>query len=120
MSFCIRLLFYPWLQIHLYYPHHLCYPLLILPSSSTTLVLAITEVVPTATGAQIATGATVMTSLIFMALIPLLPWTGSRVISSTPNSLLLVGNGLLIGPLSRTSSVSYQGPSWDYLMGRPK
>jgi len=91
-----------------------------LPNSSTTPVLAITEVVPTTTGAQIATGTTAMAGLIFVALIPLLPRTGTRVISSSPNSLLLVGNRLLTGPLSRTSSVGYQGWSWDYLMRVPK
>jgi len=51
-----------------------------------------------------------MTCLIFVALIPLLPWTGSRVISSNPIGLLLVGSGLLTGTLSRMSSVSYLLP----------
>jgi len=42
----------------------------------------------------------------FMVFIPLLPWTGSRVIGGKPDSLLVLGNGLLTGHLSRTSSVS--------------
>jgi len=71
-----------------------------LPSSSTTLVLDVIEVIPAATGALTTTGTTAMASLIFMALIPLLPWTGSKVISSNLDGLLLVGSGLLIGPLS--------------------
>jgi len=71
-----------------------------LPSSSTTLVLDVIEVVPAATGALTTIGTTAMASLIFMALIPLLPWTGSKVISSNLDGLLLVGSGLLIGPLS--------------------
>jgi hypothetical protein len=49
--------------------------------------------------------------MIFMVLIPLLPRTGSRVIGSNPNDLLLVSSGLLTGPLTRTSSVSYASPS---------
>jgi hypothetical protein len=69
--------------------------------------LAITEVVPTTTGAQIATGTTAMAGLIFVALIPLLPRTGSRVIGNSPDGLLLVDNGLLNDLLSSTSSVSY-------------
>ena len=111
MSFCIRLLFQFWLQIHLCCPYHLYCPLLILPSSSTTLVLAMTEVVPTATSALTITGTTTMIGLFFMALIPLLPQTGSKVIDSSLDSLLLVGSGLLIDPLSRTSSVSYASHS---------
>ena len=46
-----------------------------------------------------------------MALILLLPWTKSKVIGSSPDGLLLVGSGLLIGPLSRTSSVNSASPS---------
>jgi hypothetical protein len=52
-----------------------------------------------------------MTCLIFIALIPLLPQTGSKVIGSSPDDLLLVGNGLLTSLLSRTSSVSYASSS---------
>ena len=110
MSFCIRLLFHPWLEIHLCCPHHLCCPLFILPSNSTAPILVVTEVIPAATGTPTATGTTAMTGLIFVALIPLLPRTGSRVIGSSPNSLLLVGSGLLTGLLSKTSSVSYASP----------
>jgi hypothetical protein len=110
MSFCIRLLFHPWLEIHLCCPHHLCCPLFILPSNSTAPILVVTEVVPPATGTPTATGTTAMTGLIFVALIPLLPRTRSRVIGSSPNGLLLVGSGLLTGPLSKTSSVSYASP----------
>jgi hypothetical protein len=42
MSFCIRLPFHPWLQIHLCCPHHLFCPLLILLSISTTLISIVT------------------------------------------------------------------------------
>jgi len=111
MSFCIRLLFPSWLQIHLCCPHHLCCPLLILPSSSITLILAVTEAVPVETNALTTTGITTMTCLLFVALIPLLLWTGSMVIGSSPDDLLLVGSGLLTSPLSRMSSVSYASPS---------
>jgi hypothetical protein len=41
----------------------------------------------------------------------LIPRTRSRVIGSSLDSLLLVGSGLLTGPLSRTSSVSDASPS---------
>jgi hypothetical protein len=51
-----------------------------------------------------------MTGLIFMVLISLLPRTRSRVIGSSLDGLL-VGNGLLTGPLSITLSVSYAFPS---------
>ena len=50
-----------------------------------------------------------MTGLIFMVLIPLLPRTRSRVIGCLDG--LLVGNGILTGPLRRTLSVSYNSPS---------
>jgi hypothetical protein len=76
-----------------------------------TLILAVTEVVFTAIRSPTATGTTTNTSMIFMVLIPLLPRTGSRVIGSNPNDLLLVSSGLLTGPLTRTSSVSYASPS---------
>jgi len=111
MSFYIRLLFHPWLQIHLCCPHHLCCPLFILPNTSTALVLVVTEVVLAVTGAPTATGTAAMTGLIFMALVPLLPRAGRKVIGSSPNGLLLVGSGLLTGPLSKMSSVSYASPS---------
>ena len=52
-------------------------------------------------------GIAAMTGLIFVALIPLLPRTGSRVIGNSPDGLLLVDNGLLNDLLSSTSSVSY-------------
>jgi len=52
-----------------------------------------------------------MIGLISVALIPLLSWTGSRVIGSSLDGLLLVGSGLLTGLLSRTSSVSYASSS---------
>ena len=104
MSFCIGLLFHPWLQIHL------CCPLLILPSNSTTLVLAVTEVVPATTSAPKATGTITMTGLIFMVLIPLLSRIKSKVIGNSLDDLL-VGNGLPTSPLSRTLSVSYASPS---------
>jgi len=48
-------------------------PLLILPNSSTALILAVTEVVPMVANTPTATGTTTMRGLIFMALIPLLP-----------------------------------------------
>jgi hypothetical protein len=70
-----------------------------------------TEVVPAAAGAPTVTGTTTMTCLIFVALIPLLPQTGSKVIGSSPDGLLLVGSGLLTGLLSKTSSVSYASSS---------
>jgi hypothetical protein len=89
MSFYIRLLFHPWLQIHLYYP------LLILLSSNTASVLAIIEVIPVATSAPTVIGIAAMTGLIFMVLIPLLPQTGTKVIGSSPDGLLLVGSGPL-------------------------
>jgi hypothetical protein len=73
MSFCIRLLFHHWLQIHLRCPHRLCCPLLTLPSNNTTLILVVIEVVLVTTGAPITTGTTTMTSLIFVVLFPLLP-----------------------------------------------
>jgi len=111
MSFCISLLFPHWLQIHLCCPYHLCCPLLILPSNSITPILVETEVVPAAAGAPTVTGTTTMTCLIFVALIPLLPQTGSKVIGSSPDGLLLVGSGLLTGLLSKTSSVSYASSS---------
>jgi len=106
MSFYISLFFPPWLQIHLYYPHHLYCPLLILPSSRPAPILAVTEVVPAAAGAL----TTTMTGLIFVALIPLLPRTGNRVIGSSLNGLLLGDIGLLTDLLSSTSSVSYASP----------
>jgi len=105
MSFCIRLPFNPWLQIHL------CCPLFILPNSSTPLILAVTEIVLAATGAPIATSTTTNTGLIFMVLIPLLPRTRSRVIGSRPNGLLVLDNGFLTGYLSTTSSVSHASSS---------
>jgi len=111
MSFCISLLSPHWLQIHLCCPYHLCCPLLILPSNSITPILVETEVVPAAAGAPTVTGTTTMTCLIFVALIPLLPQTGSKVIGSSPDGLLLVGSGLLTGLLSKTSSVSYASSS---------
>jgi hypothetical protein len=89
MSFYIRLLFHPWLQIHL------CYPQLILPNSNTASVLAIIEVIPVATSAPTVIGIAAMTGLIFMVLIPLLPQTGTKVIGSSPDGLLLVGSGPL-------------------------
>jgi hypothetical protein len=52
-----------------------------------------------------------MTCMIFVALIPLLPRTRSKVIGSSLDDLLLVGSGLLTGLLSRMSSVSYASPS---------
>jgi len=103
----LSLLFPSWLLIHLYCPHHLCCPLLILPNSSTTPILVVTEVVPTAAGAPTVTGTTAMTSLIFMALIPLLLRTGSKVIRSSRDDLLLEGSGLLTCLLSRMLSVNY-------------
>jgi hypothetical protein len=48
-----------------------------------------------------------MTSLIFMALIPLLLRTGSKVIRSSRDDLLLEGSGLLTCLLSRMLSVNY-------------
>jgi hypothetical protein len=107
MSFCISLLFSPWLQIHLYCPHHLCCPLFILPSSRPASILAVIEVVPAEAGAPTTTGIAAMTGLIFVALIPLLPRTGSRVIGNSPDGLLLVDSDLLNDLLSSTSSVSY-------------
>ena len=107
----LSLLFPPWLQINLCCPHHLCCPLLILPNSSTTPILVITEVVPTAADAPIVTGTTAMTSLIFMALIPLLLRTGSKVIGSSLDDLLLEGSGLITGLLSTMLSVSYASSS---------
>jgi len=80
--------------------------MLILPSSSTTPILAVTEVVLVATGAPTTTSTAANTCLIFVVFIPLLPWTGSRVIGSKPDSLLVLGSGLLTGHLSRTSSIS--------------
>jgi hypothetical protein len=103
----LSLLFPSWLQIHLCCPHHLCCPLLILPNSSTTLILVVTEVVPTTVDAPTVTGTTAMTSLIFMALIPLLLRIRSKVIGSSPDDLLLEGSGLITGLLSRMLSVSY-------------
>jgi len=107
----LSLLFPYWLQIHLYCLHHLCCPLLILPNSSTTPILVVTEVVPTAAGAPTVTGTTAMTGLIFMALIPLLLRIGSKVIRSSPDDLLLEGSGLLTGLLSRMLSVNYASSS---------
>jgi hypothetical protein len=52
-----------------------------------------------------------MTCLIFIVLIPLLPQTGSRVIGSNLDGLLLVGSGLVTDLLSRTTSVSYTSSS---------
>jgi hypothetical protein len=69
--------------------------------------LAIIEVIPVATSAPTVIGITTMTGLIFMVLIPLLPRTRTKVIGSSPDGLLLVGSGPLIGPLNRTSSVNY-------------
>jgi hypothetical protein len=69
--------------------------------------LAVIEVVPVAADAPITTGIAAMTGLIFVALIPLLPRTGSRVIGNSPDNLLLVDSGLLNDLLSSTSSVSY-------------
>jgi hypothetical protein len=94
------------LQIHLCCLHHLCCPLLILHSSRPAPILVVTEVVPAAVGAPTTTGTTTMTGLIFMALIPLLPRTGSRA-----DDLLLVDNGLLTDLLSSMSSVSCASPS---------
>jgi len=89
----------------------LCCPLLILPSSSITPILVVTEIGPAAAGAPTVTSTTVMTCMIFVALIPLLPRTRSKVIGSSLDDLLLVGSGLLTGLLSRMSSVSYASPS---------
>jgi hypothetical protein len=69
--------------------------------------LAIIEVIPVATSAPTVIGIATMTGLIFMVLIPLLPRTRTKVIGSSPDGLLLVGSGPLIGPLNRTSSVNY-------------
>jgi len=55
-----------------------------------------------------------MTGLISVALIPLLPCTGSRIIGSSLDGLLLVGSGLLTSLLSRISSVSYASSSTTY------
>ena len=55
MSFSIRLPFKP-MQIRLYCPYHLRCLMLILLSSNTTSILAVTEVVLAATGAPMATG----------------------------------------------------------------
>ena len=104
LSFCIRLPFNP-MQIRLCCPYHLCSLMLILPSSSTTPNLAVTEVLLAATGAPMTTGIAANTGLIFVVLIPLLPRTGSGVIGSKPNGLLVLGSGLLTSHLSRTSSV---------------
>jgi hypothetical protein len=107
MSFYISLFFPPWLQIHLYCPHHLCCPLLILLSSRPAPILAVIEFVPAAAGVL----TTTMIGLIFVALIPLLPRNGKRVIGSSLNGLLLGDSGLLTDLLSSTSSVSYAFPS---------
>ena len=90
MSFCIILLFPPLL-------------------SSTYLTQQ--QTVPAVASAPTTTGTTNLTGLIFMALIPLLPRTGSKVINSSLDALLLVDNGLLTDLLSNTSSVSYDSPS---------
>jgi len=73
--------------------------------------LVVTEVVPAATGAPTTTGTIAMAGLIFVALLPLLPQTGSRITSSRANGLLLVDSGLLTNLLSSTSSVNYASPS---------
>jgi len=73
--------------------------------------LVVIEVVPAATGAPTTTGTTTMTGLIFVALLPLLPQTGSRITGSRANGLLLVDSGLLTNLLSSTSSVNYASPS---------
>ena len=51
-----------------------------------------------------------MTGLIFMALLPLLPRTGSRIPGSRADDLLLVDSGLLTDLLSSTLSVNYASP----------
>jgi len=48
-----------------------------------------------ATSAPTVIGIAAMTGLIFMVLIPLLPQTGTKVIGSSPDGLLLVGSGPL-------------------------
>ena len=111
MSFYISLLFPPWLQIHLCCLPHLCCHLLILHSSRPALILVITEVVPAATGAPTTTSTIAMTGLIFVALLPLFPRTGSRITCSRADGLLLVDSGLLTDLLSSTSSVNYASPS---------
>jgi hypothetical protein len=72
---------------------------------------SLTEIILATISAPTATGTTTNIGLIFMVLIPLLPRTRSRVISSRPNGLLVLDNGLLTGYLSRTSSVSHASPS---------
>jgi hypothetical protein len=52
-----------------------------------------------------------MTGLIFVALLPLFPRTGSRITCSRADGLLLVDSGLLTDLLSSTSSVNYASPS---------
>ena len=111
MSFYISLLFPSWLQIHLCCPHHLYCPLLILPNSRPTSILVVIEVVPVTVGALTSTSTAAMACLIFVALIPLLPQIGSRVIGNSPNGLLLVDSGLLTDLLSSISSASYASPS---------
>jgi len=82
-----------------------------LHSSRPAPILVVTEVVPAATGAPTTTGTTTMAGLIFVALLPVLPQTGSRITGSRANGLLLVDSGLLTNLLSSTSSVNYASPS---------
>ena len=107
MSFCISLLFPPCLQIHLCYLSHLCCRLLFLHSSKPAPILAVTEVVPAATGALTITGTIAMVGLIFIPLLPLLSQTGSRITGSRADCSLLVNNGLLTDLLSNTSSANH-------------
>ena len=111
MSFYTSPLFPLWLQIHLCCLPHLCCRLLILHSRKPTPILVVTEVVPATTSAPTTTGTIAMVGLIFVALLPLLPRTGSRIIGRRANGLLLVDNGLLTDLLSSTSSVNYASPS---------